>query len=221
MAIRRQRTAVLNAVLGGFFGGVFLTSCAQEATQAGPELHEQVAPKVAIELPAPPDFDGAMAAAKPVDGIYSTWGLIYDKQKLIDKVVRVRGKIVEVSDDCPNLTKPRKRKSRQVVSKCQSLSVVIADDDDLHTIRVTGYHPYYHPHFKVGMELDITGQYVEQTRFLGMVYVEPDNGLIVAHRLHGMGVNRAGKFTTNRNELSQMIARGELLEIKHAMKETD
>ena len=54
-----------------------------------------------------------------------------------------------------------------------------------------------------------------------MVYVEPDNGLIVAHRLHGMGVNRAGKFTTNRNELSQMIARGELLEIKHAMKETD
>ena len=215
MAIRRQRTAVLNAVLGGFFGGVFLTSCAQEATQAGPELHEQVAPKVAIELPAPPDFDGAMAAAKPVDGIYSTWGLIYDKQKLIDKVVRVRGKIVEVSDDCPNLTKPRKRKSRQVVS------VVIAGDDDLHTIRVTGYHPYYHPHFKVGMELDITGQYVEQTRFLGMVYVEPDNGLIVAHRLHGMGVNRAGKFTTNRNELSQMIARGELLEIKHAMKETD
>ena len=214
MAIRRQRTAVLNAVLGGFFGGVFLTSCAQEATQAGPELHEQVAPKVAIELPAPPDFDGAMAAAKPVDGIYSTWGLI-------DKLVRVRGKIVEVSDDCPNLTKPRKRKSRQVVSKCQSLSVVIAGDDDLHTIRVTGYHPYYHPHFKVGMELDITGQYVEQTRFLGMVYVEPDNGLIVAHRLHGMGVNRAGKFTTNRNELSQMIARGELLEIKHAMKETD
>lgn len=216
MAMRIKTTFLLTAL-----GFLLFTSCSSETATTEPVLHVQIPPKVAVELPDIPNFDDAIAAAQPVDDVYSAWGLLYDQRKLIDHVVRVRGAIVDISDDCPNLTAPRKRRGRRPSSKCQELSVVIADDDNLHKIRVTGYHPYYHPHFKIGMELDVTGQYVKQARVLGMVAFEPEDGLIVAHRLHGMGVNRAGKFTTDRDELSQMIARGELLELKHAIKDKE
>lgn len=207
--------------------GLFLASCGTEPTAAAPKLHERIEPKTAIDLPPVPNFDEAVILATPVDGVYSPWGLLYHRRELTDTVVRVKGTIADVSEDCPSLTSPGKRKGRGGrkergdAPKCQSLSFVIADETGQHKVRVAGYHPFYHPHLKVGMTADVTGQYARQARLFGIVYIEPDNGLIIAHRLHGMGVNRAGKFTADRGEIAQMRARGELLEIKHEIKKRE
>lgn len=205
--------------------GIFLCGCEVEREVSSEPLHEQIAPKTPIDMPEHPDFAPAIAAAQPKDGVYSTWGVVFHRKELLNTVIRVRGKIVDVSEDCPQLTHPRGRKSRhkaqkaQEASRCYSISVVIATEGGAHKIRVAGYHPFYHPHLKPGMELEVTGEYVENANLFGMTYIEPDNGLIIAHVLHGMGVNRAGVFTTNRAEISEMIANGTLLEVKHPTKE--
>ena len=203
----------------GLFTVAFVTitgSGCKEDQQKTPFVpHAQVLPKNEITLPDVPNFSNAIQAASPQKNIYSAWGLIYHKTELIDTEVRVRGKIVDVSRDCPEYTLPKKhRKTQPVKTKCTGLSVIISSPDDHPSkLRLAGYHPYYHPHLQPGMEVDVVGKYTYFTSFRGMTYVEPEDGLIEVYRFNGMAVDKRGHFTTNKTEINEMIAKGSLAEI--------
>lgn len=189
-----------------------------------PALHEKIEPKSEIQFPQKPDFAAIAADAAPVNGVYTTWGLAFNQANLLGQTVRVRGKIVEVSPDCPALTQPRTRAAKRKAmkrhdaddgaKKCLGLSVKINSPDDKNApLRITGYHPFYHPHLKPGMEMDVTGKFLRSTNFLGMPAVEADDGLIHAIELRGMGVDKDGNFTTDPAKISDLIAKGQLVEI--------
>ncbi|MBR4985266.1 MAG: hypothetical protein IKY83_05965 [Proteobacteria bacterium] len=202
-------------------GCMILGGCAQEREKT--PLHEQVVPKHKVDLPDRPDFDSVLIKSAPKkDGILSTWWLVHNQQDYLDKEVRVRGVITSVSEDCPQYTAPRKRpqKGRRGASedeetvsrKCRGLSVVIDSPENSNKlVEVVGYHPFYHPHLKPGMTLDVTGKYVLFGNDMFGGYISYRNGLILTSELHGMGVDRTGHFTTNMAEISSMIAKGELL----------
>lgn len=203
----------------GLFAAAFVTTMVcgcGEAQKKEPFVpHAQVQPENEITLPNVPNFSNAIRAAQPKKNVYSAWGLIYHKTELIDTEVRVRGKIVEVSRDCPEYTMPKKhRKAQPPLTKCTGISVIIASPDE-HPgkLRLAGYHPYYHPHLKPGMEVDVEGKYTYFTSFRGMTYVEPEDGLIEVRRFNGMAVDKRGRFTTNIAEINEMIAKGSLVEI--------
>lgn len=208
---------LIACVLAGCF--VF-AGCAQEREKT--PLHEQVVAKHKVDLPERPDFDSVLSKSAPKkDGVLSTWWLVHNQKDFLDKEVHVRGVITSVSEDCPLYTGPRKRvrKSRRDKAdeeagtrKCRGLSVVIDSPEHSNKlVEVIGYHPFYHPHLKPGMTLDVTGKYVLSGNDAFSTFIAYRNGLIVASELHGMGVDRTGYFTTNMAEISNMIAKGELL----------
>lgn len=197
-----------------------MCGCGEEQKKEPFVPHAQVQPKNEITLPSIPNFSNAIQASQPQKDVYSAWGLIYRKAELIDTEVRVRGKIVEVSRDCPEYTLPKKhrKKAQTPETKCTGISVIIASPE-AHPgkLRLAGYHPYYHPHLQPGMEVDVVGKYTYYTSLRGMTYVEPEDGLIEVHRFNGMAVDKRGHFTTNIAEINEMIAKGSLAEIPRKM----
>ena len=196
---------------------LLLCSCTKEEKPI--ELHTQITPKSPIEFPLRPNFYSALEQTKPSkDNIYTTWAAVFNQNNLKDSKVRIRGTVSEISADCPEITKPviikKKGKSQKVNQpvpnsrKCRNLTVTINSPDGKHApMMLTGYHPYYHPHFKEGMTIDVSGKYV----FFGNGLVASQNGLILVDEFHNIGVNAEGVFTDNRVELNKMIAKGECL----------
>ena len=210
------KSDLIACVLAGCF--VF-SGCAKEREKT--PLHEQVKAKHKVEFPERPDFDRVLSKAAPKkDGILSTWWLVHNQKDYLDKEVRVRGVITSVSEDCPLYTAPRKRKGRRgetdndeaLTRKCRGLSVTIDSPENSNKlVEVIGYHPYYHPHLKPGMTVDVTGKYALFGNDNFGLFIPYRNGLILTKELHGMGVDHTGYFTTNMTEISNMIAKGELL----------
>lgn len=207
-------------MVGGLVGVALFCSLGCEEEKQAVKKHEKVAPKVELSFPDRPDFSSVVAASvSQEEGILTTWETIFKQKKTLNKEIRVKGVITEVSEDCPALTVPPKPKKRGQKTeedrhsyKCRTLSVRIKSPEDSNkSLLVTGYHPYYHPHLKPGMTLDVTGNYV---LYSSAGFVEPVNGLIVTHEFHGMAVSKKGKFTTKRSEISEMIAKREVAGMK-------
>ena len=202
-----------------------------------PVLHEQGKPEIPVVFPDIPDFDSALQNVKPnKDGLYTTWSAVFNQDKLIDKEIRVKGEIVEVSEDCPEITRPKKKAQTSKKKKgkkqeepevapveetnkpkCTSVYVVIkSPKDQNYPLLITNYHPYYHPHLSVGMELDVTGKYVLH----GNGFIRAKNGLLIISEIHTpMGVDKTGHFTTDRSEIWDMQSKGTLLTIRYKQKE--
>ncbi len=196
--------------------GMSMIGCEQEREKT--PLHAQVTVETAIELPEKPDFMTAIEKMAPAkDGVYTPESLVFHQKELLDKTVRVRGRIVDVSEDCPSVTVPRKKRGKDQAQddirdrKCRHFSVLISSDEgSSRRVLLTGYHPYYHPHLTVGMSIDATGKYV----LFGSNMVSSRDGMILVDKLHDMGVDTSGNFSTNPREISGMIARGELAGMK-------
>ena len=182
------------------------------------EKHAKVEPRVAISMPDRPDFDGVIQSSiSQEEGILTTWEAVFKQKKYLNKEIRVKGVIVSVSEDCPEVTLPKKSKKRDKDQEeseransyqCRNLFVRIQSPENSDkSIVVTGYHPYYHPHLKPGMTVDVTGDYV---LYSTTGFVEPVTGLILMKEFHGMAVSKKGKFTTRRSEISEMIAKREV-----------
>ncbi len=217
MTVNRRGILLISLLL-------MLTGCEQEREK--PVLHTQVQPVHELEFPEKPDFMSVLSEMAPSrDGIYTTAGVVFNQSELLQKEIRVRGQIVSVSDDCPELTLPKakrkqvlkerekrdfgKTETQTYIRKCRQLHITINSPKDIgKPIVVTGYHPFYHPHFEKGMGIDVTGKYVLYTNGL----VSATNGIIIADKLHDMGVDVNGNFTTSRAEISKMISRGELID---------
>lgn len=191
------------------------SGCAREEQPV--VLHERIQAKRDVPLPAKPSFNQALENAKPTrDGVYSTWGAIFHQKELLDSTIRLRGEVTEISADCPEITQPQpKKKGKRPAAvpvpnsrKCRNLTVTISSPETMTApIMLTGYHPFYHPHFKTGMEIDVTGKYVLFDKGL----VSSQNGILVVDSFHNIGVNAEGHFTANRVELNKMITKGECL----------
>ena len=190
---------------------LFLCSCTKEEQPI--ELHTQITPKSPIEFPLMPNFYAAMEKTKPTkDNIYTTWAAVFNQNNLMDSKVRIQGNVSSISADCPEITKPiiqkkKKGKPQKVEQpvpnsrKCHNLTVTINSPEGMHApIILTGYHPYYHPHFKIGMPIDVSGKYV----YFGNGLVASQNGLVLVDEFHNIGVNADGVFTDNRIELNKM-----------------
>lgn len=204
----------IGCVFASFFMG--MTGCDEE--QAGPVLHQKKEPVVPIALPDRPNFDSIIdSSISREKGIMTTWEAVFRQKDYLNKTVHVKGVITEVSEDCPTVTLPPKLRKRALKGeepeskfsyKCRNLYVKIKSPDSSDkSILVTGYHPYYHPHLKPGMELDVTGNYM----LYAHGFVEPVTGLITSKELHGMAVSKKGQFTTDRKEISEMIAKREIV----------
>ena len=211
-----MRKPAITALLLG--SALFLfAGCSQERPKPVP--HEKVQGSIPVSLPDRPIFETVLTQTEPKKGVYTPWGAIFHQQTLMDQEIRVSGEIVAVSDDCPALTAPQTNAKQRggrapdpAARKCNGLSVKIASPDHRHrTITVVGYHPFYHPHLEVGMTLDVTGKYVRFGNSMGHGYVQYRDGLILTKELHQMGVDKSGYFTTDRSEISSMIAKGSLL----------
>lgn len=201
---------------------VLFLSCEQQ--KAPIELHHQVTTSMSVELPSAPNFYEAMQKFKPdKDGIWTTDGLIFNQKEMrnSDKLVRVRGRVSSVSPDCPEITKPYQKRgpyskdditAARKTKRCRTLNVTIRSEERGREIRITGYHPFYHPHLKPGTELDLTGKYVS---FSSTGLVEWRSGLIIAEEFHNIGVDKDGRFTNKRSEISNMISKGELVGMKN------
>ena len=188
-------------------------SCESEKTEIS--RHVQVPPKVAFDFPEKPDFLSVVEKNFPQNGVYTTWGVIFNQDRLWSQTVRVRGTIVDISRDCPFYTTPRKKAARgrhhrranaEPVSQeqryCPGLSVVLsAPEGSMHPLRLVGYHPYYHPHLKPGMELDVTGQYLRFTTVMGRTYVESVNGLLVVEKIHNLILDNEGNVKPSHTTL--------------------
>lgn len=196
---------------------LFLCNCTKEERPI--ELHSQITTKNPIEFPLMPNFYAAMEKTKPTkDNIYTTWAAIFNQNNLMDSKVRIQGNITDISADCPEITRPviHKKKGKAQKSappvpnsrKCRNLTITINSPEGMHApIILTGYHPYYHPHFKIGMPIDVSGKYVYFTNGI----VAAQNGLIQVDEFHNIGVNANGVFTDNRVELNKMISKRECL----------
>ncbi|GEM_PF-3337888 len=196
---------------------LFLCNCTKEEQPI--ELHSQITAKNPIEFPLIPSFHSAIEKTKPTkDNIYTTWAAIFNQNTLMDSKVRIQGNIIDISADCPEITRPviskKKGKAKKAAHpvpnsrKCRNLTITINSPEDMHApIILTGYHPYYHPHFKIGMPIDVSGKYVYFSNGL----VSSQNGLIQVDEFHNIGVNANGFFTDNRIELNKMISKGECL----------
>ncbi len=209
------------AVLGLAFG--MLMGCSQEVEVF--ELHAQVQSTESIKLPEKPDFSKALAKLEPqkVSGnnntpVYSPDSLIFHQKLLInrDELVRVRGIVSEISEDCPELTHPRTKKSpysREDIlaarkeRRCRTLNFkMLSSDEGAREVTVTDYHPLYHSHIQKGMEIELSGKYVQ----FGNGLVSWKNGIILVSEFHNIGVDKSGHFTTKRAEIMEMIAKCEL-----------
>ena len=196
-----------------------LSGCEEEKQTV--TLHAQVAPKVELAFPDRPDFSSVIESSVSQDeGILTTWEAVFKQKKYLNKEIRVKGVIQTVSEDCPAVTLPKKAKKRGQPEeevdthsyKCRNLFVTIQSPEGCNkTILVTGYHPYYHPYLKPGMTVDVTGDYVLYT---STGFVEPVTGLISTKEFHGMAVSKKGKFTTDRHEISEMIAKRDVAGMK-------
>ena len=203
-----------------------LTACEQQ--KAPIQLHQKVETAQPVGLPAKPDFYAANAKFQPdKNGVWTTDGLIFNQKEMrnSDKPVRVKGIVSSVSPDCPEVTKPYHTKGHKKApytkdeiaaakktKRCRTLNVTIKSNERGMEMRVTGYHPFYHPHLKPGTELDITGKYVS---FSPSGLVEWRSGLIIVDEFHNVGVDNNGNFTNKRSEISNMIAKGELVGMKN------
>ncbi len=185
-------------------------SCKQEIEEF--PLHRAEPDGAEIKLPAHPDFQAIRQI--PIqfdDSVYTTWGVISNQKKLLASEIRVRGTITEVSEDCPGMTKPRKskkvgKKRIREGYKCKGLYVMIKSPESVNkSIMVVGYHPYFHPYFKVGMELDVTGQYLLEAD----QFVRPRDGLLYSLVVNNMAVDRRGNFTDDPVEAKIWQQRGD------------
>lgn len=216
-----------------------MTSCKQE--KPAPVLHEKVEASVPVKLPEVPDFDSVLQQVVPSkNNTYTTWAAVFNQDKLLNTEIRISGKIVEVSDDCPELTLPKSKQTAQQKQsghhkknkkdktpppaqettpiQCPGLSVTInSPDDHNYPIMITGYHPFYHPHLKPGMTMDVTGKYV----LFGNSFIDARNGLLMISEFHNMGVDRTGKFSTKRSEIQEMIANDSLLVTRYKKNDSD
>ena len=203
-----------------------LTACEQQ--KAPIQLHQKIETQMPVELPDKPNFYEAMAKFKPdKQGVWTTDGLIFNQKELrnSDKPLRVKGVVSTVSPDCPEVTKPYNHKAHKKapyskeeiaaarkLKRCRTLNVTIKSTERGMEIPITGYHPFYHPYLTPGTELDLTGKYVS---FSPSGLVEWRSGVIIVDEFHNIGVDINGKFTNKRSEISNMIAKGELVGMKN------
>ncbi len=203
-------------------GIIFLAGCEQK--RPDPVPHEKVEGAVATNLPNHPVFETVLEQTEPNKKVYTAWGAIFHQEDLFDKEIRVTGVITEVSTDCPQYTAPRVKSKKkgaapeaeapapQAAHKCHGIYFKMATPTHKQrAIEVVGYHPYYHPHLEVGMEVDVTGKYVKVANTMGRGYVQFRDGVLLTKEIHNMGLDRSGNFSTDRNEISAMITQRTIL----------
>ena len=206
---------------------LMIAGCKQEKPK--PVLHEQKQAQEPVSLPEVPSFNSILGQVRPdKNGIYTTWAAIFNKDKLLNTEIRVKGTIVEVSEDCPEITVPKviQKKKGAVAeeqddkkqNKCPAgLSVTINSPDDVsYPLLITNYHPFYHPWLKPGMTMDVTGKYV----LFGNSFIDSRNGLLIISEIHNMGVDKSGKFTTKQSEIQEMRLNDTLLVTRYKKHET-
>ncbi len=189
-----------------------VSGCQQELETFS--LHTRVEPETPVKLPEHPDFK-ALAKIKDQfeDGVYTTWGVITHQKKMMARMIRVRGTITEISDDCPAITNPNYKRVKKVGKKkvregysCKGLYVMIRSPEDVNkSLMVVGYHPYFHPKFKVGMEMDVTGAYLMSAN----QFMRSRDGLIQAQVINNMAVDKKGNFVEGLEEAEMWRKRGE------------
>lgn len=189
-----------------------LCSCQQELETF--PLHERVVPKEPVKLPDHPDF-AALARIQDQydDGAYTTWGVIKNQKKLMAREVRVRGRITEISDDCPALTDPKFKRVKKVGKKrvrtgyqCKGLYVMIKSPEDVNkSLMIIGYHPYFHPHFKLGMEMDVSGAYLMSSN----QFMRSRDGLVHTFVINNMAVDKKGNFVEGDADAALWRKRGD------------
>ena len=176
---------------------LLMCGCRQELEEF--PKHERVEPSQPVRLPEHPDFQAFRNI--PItheDGAYTTWGVILNQKKLMAREIRVRGTITEVSEDCPAMTDPkrslRKKGKKKEGYKCKGLYVMIRSPENVDkSLMVMGYHPYFHPHLKIGMELDVTGTYLMKAE----QFMRSRDGLLLTSWFYNIGVDKKGNFTDN------------------------
>ncbi|MFA5623616.1 MAG: hypothetical protein WC966_00970 [Bradymonadales bacterium] len=189
--------------------GLGLVGC-KENVEEFPK-HEQVESEIGIDLPAIPDFAPILNTPRRLaDGRFTVWGLIFEKKKNIGKSVRVAGQIRSVSEDCPFMTNPKEKSNRprpgqRELRRCSVVYITIADSADSNKeLLVVDYHPYFHPHFEVGMPIELTGRYNVQ----GAGFVRPRDGLLMVDLVENYAVDWDGNFTNDLEKVKELQSKG-------------
>lgn len=144
-------------------------------------LDEPNLPPPTVSLPDPPPASAYEIPEKNGDGTLRVEGLLFYKDKYLDKQVTVSGTIVRMSPECDPA------KAKKAGTECPEPNLFIRDAADAElALRVVGYKPEFVKKAKLaeGDQRSFTGTY----RKVAAGFVATEDGLLLVDMIDDMSV---------------------------------